>query len=131
MKKKFATHGQYKISLEGNIVIIEAEGPWNDEFFLNMHHSLAEKVGQLGSDIYALLVVLKGEAVATYDSIEVHNKYVRAGNTKAIAISLEFCDTPSTAKDLFQRVYEENKLLHQFFSESASAKEWLLPFVAQ
>lgn len=131
MNKKFATHGQYKILLEGNIVIIEAEGPWNGEFFVNMHRSLAEQVSKLNTDNYALLVVLKGEAVATYDSIQVHNKYVRAGNTKAIAISLEYCETPSIAQTLFQRVYEENNLPHQFFSESASAKEWLLPFVAQ
>jgi len=129
VKKKFASHGQFKISLDGNIVIIEAEGPWNGEFFVNMHRSLAEQVGKLNTDNYALLVVLKGEAVATFDSIEVHNKYVRAGNTKAIAISLECCETPSIAKALFQRVYEENNLPHQFFSESASAKEWVLKFI--
>ncbi|MDP7593260.1 MAG: hypothetical protein QF552_11335 [Litorilituus sp.] len=125
----FSTHGKFTISIDGNIVIIEAEGPWNNEFFINMHRSLATQVSKIDASNFALLVILTGEGVATFDSLKIHSKYVKAGSAKAIAINVGRCDTPFITKVIFEKVYKKNNLPHQFFNDNADAKEWLLTFI--
>jgi len=125
MQKNFSKHGCCNISHEENIIMMDAEGPWNDEFFVEMHHKLLGVVGQIDINNYAILVTLIGESIATSDSLITHENHVKSGNAKAIAFNLAYCDTPLITEMMFTKIYNSNNLKNKFFNDTASAKSWL------
>jgi len=129
MQKNFSKHGYCNISHDENIIVMDAEGPWNDEFFVEMHQKLLGAVEQVDINNYAILVTLIGESIATSDSLVTHENYVKAGNAKAIAFNLAYCDTPLITEMMFAKIYNNNSLDNKFFNDSASAKLWLKEYL--
>jgi hypothetical protein len=86
--QKFASHGQCQFTLDNNI-IIDAEGPWNVEFFKQMHANLQQVVLENFINInYGIIVILKGETLATQEGLDYHLYKVKHGTAKAIAINM-------------------------------------------
>ena len=89
MKAEFIAHGKCNFTVEDNIIIIDATGPWNLEFFQQMHRDLSEIILR-DVDFYnfAILLVLKGDSFATQEGLDYHLNLVRKGPTKALALNL-------------------------------------------
>lgn len=122
----FLPHGDCSYCAQNNIITIEAEGPWNLEFFIKMHKDLREVIINYADlDDYKILVIFKGEAFAVQEGLDYHLAGVKLGNTKAIALSLEFCNNPGFTKAQFEKVYNEASLANKFFSKTDEALKWL------
>ena len=126
MKVHFSAHGQYHISQEDNIIIVEAKGPWNYEFLVKVQTDLCAAVQALNTETYAILVIPHGESLVVDEAISFHEAYIRQGNAKAIAINLQYCTTPLSSRTMFGQVYGANGITHEFFEDNDTAKRWLL-----
>ncbi|NQZ80319.1 MAG: hypothetical protein HRT52_04815 [Colwellia sp.] len=122
---KFAIHGQYKLSTSDNIIVIEAEGPWNLEFFQQMHDDFRAAYHQLDKNNYAILFIPHGETIAISEALTLHESFVLQGNAKGIAINLQYSSTPLSGESMFRQVYEKTGLKHAFFDNTKDAKSWL------
>ena len=126
MALQLRPHGKCTYSIQNNIVIIEAEGPWNLEFFVEMHKDLRQIIIEnLDINDYKILVVFKGNALSVQDGLDYHLNNVKLGKAKAIACSLEFSNNPSFTQMLFEKVYDEALLENRFFTTTTEALQWL------
>ncbi len=125
MQSAYECHGDFKITTEHNILMIDVWGPWNQEFFTQFHQQLYIAVHQLPMDIYAVLVSMHGQALPVRDAIDNHIEFISQGNALATAIDLSGCTTAGLSKDLFGKIYTQSNLNHAFFDDKESARTWL------
>lgn len=127
MKAEFYPHGKCSFAVESNIISIDATGPWNIEFFKKMHSELGHIIlNDVDDTNFAILLILKGEPVATKDGLDYHLQLVSTGQTKAIAIYSALSEAPAIAQGVFKKTYNQAGLKNKYFDSTASARAWLL-----
>jgi hypothetical protein len=126
LNPKFPVHGRCQITVNNNIIIIDALGPWNLEFFEILHSNLQQTVqDSLKNKIYGIVVILKGETLATQEGLNYHLSQVKQGNAKAIAINMIHSSFALTTQIQFEAVYNKAGLKNKFFRDTSSAKLWI------
>tara|TARA_R110000787_G_scaffold93372_2_gene195625 strand:- start:101 stop:511 length:411 start_codon:yes stop_codon:yes gene_type:complete len=121
----FSAHGKLALTIVGNIIYLEAQGPWNMEFIGNLHKQLLWAVTQVDQSNYGVLFTPKGEAISVEPGLEYHINFIRQGNTQAIALNLAHCTTPLLTENLFSKLYRTANINHAFFDHAFEAKTWL------
>jgi hypothetical protein len=122
----FNQHGECQISIVNpHLIRIEAFGPWNAEFFDSMHLQLKQLVPQFDVNNFTVLVIPCGEAIAVKEGMDKHIAFLKASNTKAAAIVTQHIVTKSVSYQLFDFVYTQGGVNHQFFEDEPTAVEWL------
>lgn len=126
MKAEFLPHGKCSFTVEGSIISIDATGPWNIEFFKEMHAELAHIVTKhVDYQNFAILLILRGVPLATKNGLDCHIKFVSTGQTKALAIYSCLSDSPAIAENIFQKAYTQAGLKNKAFASINEAKKWL------
>ncbi|MEH6594463.1 MAG: hypothetical protein V7736_02805 [Colwellia polaris] len=126
MKADFLPHGQCSFTVEGNIISIDATGPWNIEFFKKMHVDLTNIIiNNVDSQNFAVLLILRGLPLATKNALDYHVKLVSTGQTKALAIYSCLSESPAIAESIFQKAYSQAGLKNKSFDSIEMAKIWL------
>jgi len=123
---KFSAHGKTHICIEGNIIIIECVGPWNIEYFKELHSEIIEAVQKVDRDNYAFLLIPRGEAICTHETIDFHIDFIRQGNNKAVAVNLSQSEVPNTTESICRTAYQGAGLTFKFFDCNEQAKTWLM-----
>lgn len=77
MKDFFPGHGGLTINVKDNIMFIEASGPWNLEYFTELHGALIEASKQLDIKHYGVYLQLVGQAVTVEGGLEIHSAFVK------------------------------------------------------
>ncbi len=121
-------HGSYVLQVSGNILVIDAEGPW-DEVAVNQYkRDIQLCVDRLKGDDWAFLGYLHGASVlppqAEADLTASAQSRVKQG-MKVSALIIKESSVPSLTKDQFERIYAKAKVECAFFEEEAKAMEWL------
>ncbi len=125
MNSSFSAHGQTKISVEDDIIIIESTGPWNLEYFKAFHKELVLTLVNFSLDKHAVLLIPIGETIAVYEARDYHIEFLKKGTTRAVAINLSKSKAPLTTQNMCKEVYNEVPLEHKFFTSTEEAKCWL------
>ncbi|MBA6389855.1 hypothetical protein H4J38_03570 [Colwellia sp. BRX10-3] len=126
MKAEFFPHGKCSFVVEGSIITIDATGPWNLEFFKQMHQELSNIIlNDVDYHNFAILLILKGDSLATKNGLDYHLNLVRKGPTKALALHSGLSDSPKITKSIFKKVYDQAGLKNQIFDSTEAAKAWL------
>ena len=125
MVSSFSAHGRTEIIIDGNIIVITSVGPWNIEYFHDLHQDILAAVTEVDFDNYAVLLKPLGEAVSVAEAIDYHVAFLKQGNAKAIAVNLSGSDVPNTTKSLCTKAYRQAALHFEFFYCDDSAKAWL------
>ncbi len=103
----FPVHGGLQISIDDDIILIDAKGPWNVEYFSMLHKELIDAAQHVNIDNFGVLINLSGEAIAVHEGRDKHREFVSRTNTKFIAIvTSKNCELPSMTKQLFLKTYE-------------------------
>jgi len=121
----FSPHGTLTLTIEDNVILIEALGPWNIEYIDNLHRQLSWAVTQVNPLNFGVLLTPKGEAISVEAGLEYHADFIRQGNTKAIALNLAHCTTPLLTENLFCKLYRAANIKHAFFDNAFDARVWL------
>lgn len=126
LKAEFIAHGTCNYTVEDNIVTIDATGPWNLEFFKQMHRELSEIIlHDVDFHNFAILLILKGDSFATQDGLNYHLQLVKQGPTKALAINSSLSNAAQITESVFKKVYDKAGLENQSFDTTEAAKSWL------
>ncbi len=121
----FSPHGTLDIAVDGNLILIEAQGPWNVEYLDYLHAQLIAAVANVDLANYAILITPKGEAISVEAGLEYHLNFIRQGNTKAVALNLAYCTTSLLTESLFTKLYRAAGIKHAFFDNGFEARLWL------
>tara|TARA_R110000744_G_scaffold345939_2_gene451384 strand:+ start:1575 stop:1985 length:411 start_codon:yes stop_codon:yes gene_type:complete len=121
----FEPHGMLKITIEDNIILIDAQGPWNIDYIDYLHQQLLLAVTQVDYNNFGALFTPKGEAISVEAGVEYHADFIRQGHAKAIAVNLAHCTTPLLAESLFSKIYRSAGVKHAFFDNAFDARHWL------
>ena len=121
----FSPHGGLDITIENNLIMIDARGPWNIEYLDQLHGQLLQAITKVDINKYGVLITLRGDAISVGDGFEYHLNFIRKGNTKAVAINLSNCTTALLSESIFSKLYQKAGVNHAFFDNSADAYQWL------
>ncbi len=121
----FNPHGTLKLAIEENIILLEAQGPWNIEYIEYLHQELSKAVTQVDHNNYGVLFTPKGEAISVEEGLEYHLRFLRRGNTQAISLNLAHCTTSLLTENLFTKLYRAAGIEHAFFDNAFDARLWL------
>lgn len=126
MKTSLIPHGHCSFSVQDNIITIDATGPWNLEFFKEMHKNLSEIIlRDVDFNNFAILLILRGDSLAVQDGLDYHLHLVRKGPTKALAMNSAASNTQKVTQDIFKKVYDRAGLKNKCFDDTQEAIEWL------
>ena len=127
----FNAHGKFEIDAEQNIIIVDAEGPYNDEL-LNAYKARYKAVmGAVCSQYkeWSQIVCMHNESIMTPEAeaelIEL-NKIKRKKGLKHGAIVLIDIEHPIVLKAQLTFIFEESNINVEFFDNKEDAKVWLL-----
>jgi hypothetical protein len=124
-KRAFLSHGSLKITVDNDLITIDIEGPCNTEFFECMAEKLALIRPKLNMDNYTGLIILRHEALATPEAMAYFTGYLKTVQVRAVAINLQYSDTPSMTQELCKKAYSGSGVKHRFFFDNLSAHTWL------
>ncbi len=126
MKAEFIPHGKCSYTVDDNIITIDATGPWNLEFFQQMHRELSEIIlRDVDFHNFAILLVLRGDSFATQDGLNYHLNLVKRGPTKALAMNSGLSNAAQITQSIFKKTYDQAHLINQYFDSTEAAKAWL------
>lgn len=126
MNSYFPVHGLCHYAIDDNIVIIDAKGPFNLEFFKEMHADLVNFVmANANYKNFAILLIMRGDTLALPDALQYHEEHVRKGTARAIAVNLTHSHYATTTAKQMQKVYTNAGLKNEVFDDIEDAKNWL------
>jgi len=128
-----AAHGSYTIERQGNILVVDARGPFNEEAIDRYQVDMKKVCQEMAGQPWASLVTYYGNSVFTPDAeqslIEITKYRVKHGMVANASVIIN-----SRHADLQQmqlrRVYQASDVTFHVFSDVGSAKEWLTEFLA-
>jgi hypothetical protein len=121
----FTSHGSIEVTCDNNLVTLDIAGPWNIEFFQEMSEKLNELRPELNLQNHTGLVVLHGEALPTPEAMSYFTTYLTGLKTRAVAINLQYTNTPSITQNVCHKAYTQANIKHDFFLDNDSAIKWL------
>jgi hypothetical protein len=121
----YAPFSSLQLEIEDNLILIEAQGPWNIEYLDFLHQELLWAVTQVEQRNYGVLLTLKGEAISVETGLEYHLHFIRHSKTKAVALNLAHCTTSQLTENLFTKIYRAAGIKHAFFDNAFDARLWL------
>ena len=121
----YEAHGQYKLELISNILVIDAKGPFNKELMTDYHKNLKELIDEVQGKPWAVVLYLHGNSVMTPDAEEELRKAVewrKSIGLSCVALITADC-TPLSARQ-FSAFYKGMSVECQAFGSKEQAMDW-------
>ncbi|MBL0710336.1 MAG: hypothetical protein JJV99_04915 [Colwellia sp.] len=129
---QYSAHGSYSIKKEGNILLVDAQGPFNEITSQQYYQDIKDHTEKMSSAPWASLVFFKGNGVFTPDAEQglIDTTHYRVNNGM-IVIAAVINNTPHAdiLQMQLQRIYQNCEIPFNFFSDSTHAKLWLNNFI--
>lgn len=129
---QYFAHGSYSIEQQKNILLIDAQGPFNDVVTERYHEDIKLITKQMRHAPWASLVSFKGNGVFTPDAennlIETTQYREQNGMIAVAAVILNSAYADILQMQL-QRIYQSCNIQFNFFSDTKNAKKWLDSFI--
>lgn len=124
----FAPHGEYRISLEDNLLLVEAKGPFNSEIVVNYAADMEWAVKQVVAP-WAQLIILHQEGLFTPNAEKQMYSTISARKElglSASAIVIIGASARFAMEMQISRIYNDLQVKHQYFDSEKEAREWLI-----
>jgi len=125
--------GSYIIELQDNILLIDAQGPFNDVVTEQYHQDIKLFTQKMTNGPWASLISFKSDGVFTP---EAEQKVIETTQYRAdkgmIAVAAVIINSPHAdiLQMQLQRVYQSCGIQFNFFSDAENAKKWLDSFIS-
>ncbi len=110
-------------------MVIDAVGPWNDEFFPQLHKKIVAVRKHFDANNYGVLLNLHGEAVTSPSNLRSHIAFIRQGGARAAAVNISDCTTKAISQELISQAYGSINLKYAFFNNNSDATIWLQTYL--
>ena len=125
---QYATHGSYSIEQQDNILFIDAQGPFDHVVTEQYYQDIKLIANKMSDSPWASLVSFEGSSVFTPDAeqklIETTQYRVDQGMIAIAAVILN-SNYADTLQMQLQRIYQNNGIQFNFFSNIEHAQKWL------
>lgn len=129
---QYTAHGSYSIEQQNNILLIDAQGPFNDVVTEQYHQDIILITNKMSDTPWASLISFKGNSVFTPDAeqklIETTQYRVDKGMVAIAAVILNSAYADILQMQL-QRIYQNCNIQFNFFSDVKNAQKWLNSFI--
>ncbi|MDP7592175.1 MAG: hypothetical protein QF552_05645 [Litorilituus sp.] len=129
---QFSAHGSYSIERENNILLIDAQGPFNEITAKKYHQDIEIYTKQMSNIPWGSLISFKGNGVFTPDAEQnlIDTTRFRIQNGM-VAIAAVITNSPyaDILQMQLQRIYQTCCIQFNFFSDQDNAKLWLDSFI--
>jgi len=126
------THGSYSIEQENNILLVDAQGPFNEITAKKYHQDIENYTQKMSGSAWGSLVLYRGNGVFTPDveqSLTDTTHYRVENGMVAIAAVINDTAYADILQMQLQRIYQSCQIQFNFFSDSNNAKIWLDSFI--
>lgn len=129
---QYSPHGSYKIEQQDNILLIDAQGPFNEVTTEQYHQDIKLFTKKMSGSPWASLVSFKGNSVFTPEAEEilVETTQYRVDNgmvaVAAVIVNSAYADILQMQ---LQRIYQSCAIQFNFFSNAGHAQNWLDSFI--
>lgn len=129
---ELAAHGEYTIERKGNILFIDAHGPFNDVIAQVFAKDMYQACEYFCGEYWASLTTYYGNSIFTPEAekalIKLTKYRAQHGMIANVSIILE-----SNCADLQQmqlrRIYQSANMTFHVFSDAINAEKWLAEFM--
>ena len=130
----FAAHGSYSVERNGNILVIEATGPFNESIIQQFENDAETRIEQFNNEAWATLVIYHGNGIFTPEAeaecIRLTKSKARAGMLANASVVINSIHADLQQMQL-NRIYETANVPSHVFSDSVHATNWLNTFFQQ
>lgn len=126
---RFRAHGGFNIDIDGRIVVIEAEGPFNIELTQSFGPVAADFTERMRGAPWGVLVIANGDFLLTPEAEEAMREAearYEDGGRRVTAFVIGGAPWSQIVRSQWQRVYAHNARKPEFFDDQDSARAWLL-----
>jgi len=122
------THGSYKIEQQNNILLIDAQGPFNKTISDQFHQDIKALTHKMNGTPWASLIYFKNNSLFTPEAehklVETMQYRVDNGMVAVAAVIVSSVNADILQMQL-QRIYQSCCIQFSFFSDAKHAKNWL------
>ncbi len=130
----FNIHGSLTLSVEGSLLMLEGEGPWNLESLLKSGKDVAPLVTPLYGKPWGVVCTILGEPIYVPEAAKMLVDIVRTDKEKgrvASALLVNRCNAPKFAHNHISEIYNEAGEEFAFFDDIEEAKRWVNQKIAE
>jgi len=127
-------HDHYTIEQSGNVLIVDAKGPFNKETAKEYHDDITRLVETMSGEPWGSLITFRGNTVFTPDAelqLTETTRYRQKRGMVAIAAVILNSAYADIQQMQLQRIYRDCGITFHVFSDTESAKDWLYPFIQE
>ncbi len=126
--RHFPVHGQLHLSIDGQLLVIEGEGPANLEMVLQYQRSVQAYRDKIMHKPWASLVLLSGTPLVPPEAKSLLAETIRQAklmHLAATAVVLVDVEYALIVKKFWTEIYEETGVIYGFFDSENEARVWL------
>ncbi|MBJ2135068.1 hypothetical protein JEU11_01240 [Paraglaciecola chathamensis] len=131
--RTFPAHGGLKITREGQLLLIYAQGPGNTEMVLKYQKDLHDYRIKMSASPWASLTIFSGEPLLPPEASKLmvdSIKQAQGLNLVANAIIFDNVQCKTISQQFWTDILQQTTLKHGFFDDEQKAKAWLREEVA-
>ncbi|WP_438862961.1 hypothetical protein [Neptunicella sp.] len=124
----FPDHGHFELKIEGNVLVVDAEGPANIELIQRYRREVQVFRQQLAGSVWGNLVIFHGDSLITHEATEAMKSSIadaKQAGMAAVAVLLDNVMYSNMAIHLWGSFYQQVGLPHAFFTDEQLARQWL------
>ncbi|NQZ33779.1 MAG: hypothetical protein HRU06_21125 [Oceanospirillaceae bacterium] len=115
-------------NVEGNILVIEGQGPWNLDAIDQSVIETKEKIEKLYWKPWGVLVIAHGDSILIPEAVKKLIQIIESDRTKgrlATALIIRNCEIPNLVETHLGKIYMTAGDEFAFFDEEKDARQWL------
>ena len=125
---KFKEHGVFEVKVEGQLLLVDATGPFNDELLKHYRDALESCIQRLEVGQWNQIVTLHQTSIFTPEAEETLTQSLierRSRGLIACSVVIADVDCKSVVKEQMSRCYRRAGVKHQYVNSITEAKEWI------
>lgn len=125
---KFEQHGIYAVEVKGKVMIVDAQGPFNDELVKSYTQAVKSAVMHLSGEAWGQIIILRGLSLFTPDAEQLLydvTVWRKEHNLSASAVLMLNTEAKELVRSQISRIYEKASIEYGFYEDIESAMTWL------
>jgi len=123
----FAEHGVCEVKVDGKLLLVDATGPFNEEFIKHYQRVLETSIEHLETSQWHQIVTFHQMSIFTPEAEEALTQSLinrRSRGLVACGVVIADVECKSLVQEQMSRCYNKAEVEHQYFSSITNAKEW-------
>ena len=124
----FMEHGIFEVKIEGDLLLVDATGPFNEELIIQYEKALETCIHSLEASEWKQVITLHRMSLCTPEAEQVLTDTVvnrKSRGLTACAVVLMNVEGESLIKTQMSRCYDRARVKHNFTTSVHDANEWL------